>query len=80
MAQPQIQPRLDLEAYLAWEVNQIERHEYFAGEVFAMSSGTDAHCTITLNLAASLKAVLSGTPCRPFFSGMKVRSPKHTRP
>ena len=72
MAQPQIQPRLDLEAYLAWEETQIERHEYLAGEVFAMSSGTDAHYTILGNFFAGLNASLSGTPCRPFVSEMKV--------
>jgi Uma2 family endonuclease len=73
MAVPQTQPRFDVESYLAWEETQPERHEYSAGEVFAMSGGTDAHYTITLNLAASLKSALSGTPCRPFVSGMKVR-------
>jgi len=72
MALPQTQPRFDVESYLAWEETQPERHEYFAGEVFAMSGGTDAHYTITLNLAASLRSALAGTPCRPFVSGMKV--------
>jgi len=73
MALPQTESRFDVESYLAWEETQAERHEYFAGEVFAMSGGSDAHYTITLNLAASLKSALAGTPCRPFVSGMKVR-------
>jgi Uma2 family endonuclease len=73
MALPQTQPRFDVESYLAWEETQPERHEYFAGEVLAMSGGTDAHYTITLNVAANLKRALAGTPCRPFVSGMKVR-------
>ncbi|MGB2903015.1 MAG: Uma2 family endonuclease [Candidatus Dechloromonas phosphoritropha] len=72
IAQSQIQPHLDLEADLAWEETQIERHEYLAGEVFVMSSGTDAHYAILGNFFAGLKASLSGTPCRPFVSGMKV--------
>ena len=58
---------------MAWEELQVERHEYWAGEVFAMSGGTDAHYTITLNLAAALKSSLVGSPCRPFVSGMKVQ-------
>jgi Uma2 family endonuclease len=73
MALPQTQPRFDVESYLAWEEAQPERHEYFAGEVFAMSGGTDAHYTILGNFFASLKSALSGTPCRPFVLGMKVR-------
>lgn len=73
MALPQTKSRFDVQSYLAWEETQVERHEYFAGEVFAMSGGSDAHYTITLNLASNLRSELSGTPCRPFVSGMKVR-------
>jgi Uma2 family endonuclease len=73
MVLPQTESRFDIESYLPWEETQVERHEYFAGEVFAVSGGSDAHYTITLNLAANLKTALSGTPCRPFVSGMTVR-------
>lgn len=73
MAQPKTQPEFDLDAYMAWEDTQTERHEYLAGEVFAMSGGTDAHYTILLNTATNLKAALSGKPCRAFISGMKLR-------
>jgi Uma2 family endonuclease len=73
MALPQTQPRFDVESYLVWEEAQPERHEYFAGEVFAMSGGTDAHYTILGNFFANLRSALSGPPCRPFVSGMKVR-------
>jgi Uma2 family endonuclease len=73
MALPQTESRFDVESYLAWEETQAERHEYFAGDVFAMSGGSDAHYTIIGNLFAGLRTALSGTPCRPFVSGMKVR-------
>ena len=73
MSLPQTASRFDVESYLAWEETQAERHEYFAGEVFAMSGGSDAHYTILGNLFAGFKAALSGTPCRPFVSGMKIR-------
>lgn len=73
MALPQTQPRFDVESYLVWEEAQPERHEYFAGEVFAMSGGTDAHYTILGNFFVNLRSALSGTPFRPFVSGMKVR-------
>jgi Uma2 family endonuclease len=60
------------EDYLAWEHEQPNRNEYVRGEVFAMTGVSDAHATITLNLAAALHAHLRGTPCRPFIADMKV--------
>lgn len=73
MALPKIKPEFDVNAYMAWEDEQPERHEYLAGEVFAMSGGTDAHYTILGNAYAGLRAALSGKPCRAFVSGMKLR-------
>ncbi|MBN8443586.1 MAG: Uma2 family endonuclease [Thauera sp.] len=73
MALPKIKPEFDVDAYMAWEETQPERHEYLGGEVFAMSGGTDAHYTILLNTAARLKSALGGKPCRAFVSGMKLR-------
>jgi Uma2 family endonuclease len=70
---PKTQPEFDLDAYLQWEDTQQERHEYLAGEVFAMSGGSDTHYTILLNTAATLKARLQGSPCRTFVSGMKLK-------
>ena len=73
MALPKTQPEFNVDAYMAWEDQQPERHEYLAGEVFAMSGGTDAHYTILGNAYAGLRATLSGKPCRAFVSGMKLR-------
>jgi Uma2 family endonuclease len=33
-------PRFTPEEYFAWEEQQEEKHEYFDGEVYAMSGGT----------------------------------------
>ena len=70
---PKRRPDFDIDAYMAWEEDQPERHEYLGGEVFAMSGGTDAYYTILLNTATNLKVALSGKPCRAFLSGMKLR-------
>lgn len=59
--------------YLAWELAQTGRHEYVNGEVFAMHGSSDAHCTATGNLSATLHAHLRGTPCKPFVADMKVQ-------
>ncbi|HNO64483.1 MAG TPA: Uma2 family endonuclease, partial [Thauera aminoaromatica] len=73
MALPKLKPEFDIDAYMAWEEDQPERHEYLGGEAFAMSGGTDAHYTILGNAYAELRAALSGKPCRAFISGMKLR-------
>ena len=72
MALPQTQETFDFDAYMAWEEHQEARHEYVAGEVFAMSGGSDAHATIGLNVATALRGLLRDGPCRAFASGMKV--------
>jgi Uma2 family endonuclease len=36
-------PRFTLDEYFAWEQQQEVKHEYFDGEVFAMSGGTVNH-------------------------------------
>lgn len=59
--------------YLAWEECSPEKHEFLAGEIFAMVGATDAHVTITLNLAALLHAHLRGKSCRVYMADMKLR-------
>jgi Uma2 family endonuclease len=39
-------PRLTPEEYFAWEEQQLHRHEYIDGEVYAMSGGTITHSQI----------------------------------
>jgi len=73
MGLPQSKTGFDMAAYMAWEETQVERHEFLNGEVFAMSGGSDAHYTISLNLAASLKGLLRKGPCRAFVSGMQLK-------
>ncbi|WP_022949834.1 Uma2 family endonuclease [Methylohalobius crimeensis] len=68
------QSLLTPEEYLAFEERSFEiKHEYLAGEIWAMVGGTDRHNTVTLNLAALLKSHLRGTPCRTFMADMKLR-------
>ena len=66
------EPPLTFEAYMAWEAAQLERHEFFAGEVFAMTGARATHNTIAGNVFLLLKQSLRGTPCRVFFADMKL--------
>lgn len=73
MSLPQGRPRFTFEDYLAWEAAQELRHEYLAGEVFAMTGARRNHVTVTVNLTAALRSLVRGTPCRVYASGMKLR-------
>ncbi|MEX8521115.1 MAG: Uma2 family endonuclease [Leptothrix sp. (in: b-proteobacteria)] len=67
-----LQPRLDLPAFLDWEARQPERHEFIAGDVFAMTGARATHNLIAGNLYIALRQALRGTPCRTHIEGMKV--------
>ncbi len=58
------QVTFDADAYLAWEREQTDKHEYLNGEVFAMVGARQEHVLVTLNLASALKQRLRGKPCR----------------
>jgi Uma2 family endonuclease len=64
--------RLGAEEYLRWESRQPEKHEYVAGDVFAMGGASRRHVTLTGNLFAGLDEALTGTPCRVYMADMKV--------
>jgi len=66
------EPHVTAEQYLAWEAEQAQKHEYLAGEVYAMAGASDAHVTISLNLASALRAHLRGGPCRTYIADMKL--------
>lgn len=59
--------------YLAGEAAAEVRHEYVAGQVFAMAGASKAHATLSLNIAAMLHSALRGSPCRVYAADMKVK-------
>ena len=73
MSVPSHKVPVSVETYLAGELNGEVRHEYLAGEVYAMTGASRPHNIISLNLAAALHAHLRGGPCRVFVNDMKLR-------
>jgi Uma2 family endonuclease len=73
MAYPEELMRLSVEEYLEFEEKSKVRHEYVAGYVFAMAGATDAHNTITVNVATGLRPHLRRSGCRVYMVDMKVR-------
>jgi len=72
MGLPLVQPKFDVQAFLAWEAEQPVKHEFIAGEVFAMVGARQAHVLVALALAARFREHLRGTRCRAYTSDMKL--------
>ena len=58
--------------YLAYEAQSPVRHEYVAGEIFAMTGASIRHNIIAGNLYTALRTHLRGTPCRALMEGVKL--------
>ena len=59
--------------YLELEETSNVKHEYFAGEMYAMAGGTPDHAALAMSLGAALIARLGSRPCRVFSSDLRVR-------
>lgn len=66
-------PALDIDSFLAFEVDSPDKHEYVRGEVFAMVGVSLRHGRIAANLVESMNAATRGGPCRVYPSDVKVR-------
>lgn len=60
------------QAYLDWEAEQPDKHEYIAGEVFAMVGVRREHALVALTLASHLRAHLKGSRCHTYVADMKL--------
>lgn len=72
MGQVASKPGFSAGDYLAWEAEQLERHEFIDGEVFDMAGAEDRHVTLSLNVAMALRQHVAGTPCRVYLADMKL--------
>ncbi len=59
--------------YLDSEAHADIRHEYVAGEVFAMAGASKRHGTLAGNAFIALRQHLRGKPCAVWMADMKVR-------
>jgi len=71
-------PKMNLDAFLSWENEQPERHEFVRGEVFAMVGGRRINGRVSFNLAIALANQLKGSPCQVFGESMKVATSDDT--
>ena len=73
MSVPATEFLLSPDEYLDGEKQAEVKHEFVAGQVYAMAGAGDAHTTVSLNLASLLRAHVRGGPCRVFMADMKLR-------
>jgi Uma2 family endonuclease len=59
--------------FLAWDATQTVKHEFLAGEVYAMVGAAKTHMTLAGNLFVALRQHLRGTPCCTFATDVKLR-------
>lgn len=64
---------MTVDQYLAFEQQSPARHEFLAGEVFAMTGASAQHGAITARLFAATTAHLLGSPWQAYMSNLKVR-------
>ena len=70
--------KFTIEEYLAMEEAATEKHEYYKGEIFAMSGPKMPHNIISRNLLIGLGIKLKGKKCQPFSSDMRVHIEANT--
>ena len=69
----QAQPRLTPEQYLEAERSANFRHEYYNGQIYAMSGGSFQHFQIIGNISGELRAMLKKRPCAVGSSDLRLR-------
>jgi Uma2 family endonuclease len=67
-----------IEEYLAMEAESDVKHEYYRGEIFAMSGTLMAHNVIFSNVFRDVSGFLKGKSCLPFGSGLRIHIPQNT--
>jgi len=72
------QQKSSIEAYLEMENASLEKHEYYKGEMFAMSGAKMPHNKISKNLLGNLFIKLKGKKCQPYGSDVRVHIQSNT--
>ena len=65
-------PLYSVEEYLELEANSEIRHEYYRGEIFAMSGTSGTHNIVKQNCVISFRLGLRGTGCRLYDENVRL--------
>lgn len=69
------QQNTTVEEYLNGELISDTKHELVNGQAYAMAGASANHNTISINVVSEFRAHLKNSPCRPFASDIKVKTP-----
>jgi Uma2 family endonuclease len=69
------QRHYNLDDYYAVEETSSVRHEYYAGEIFAMAGSSVNHNHISANLLAALRTGLRDSGCSAFGNDLRLQTP-----
>ena len=64
---------MTVEEYFVWEEMQVDRHEYWDGEVVAMAGTTKNHHRVARNFSNQLNASFQESNCEAFAGDLRVR-------
>jgi len=64
-----------LAEYLGFEASSNVRHEFLDGQIYARPGGTPEHAALAAAVITLLGPQLRGSPCRPYNSDLRVRTP-----
>lgn len=70
--------KFTIQEYLEMENSATEKHEYYKGEIFAMSGPKVPHNIISKNLLGGLFGKLKGKQCQPYGSDQRIHIPSTT--
>lgn len=70
--------KFTIQEYLEMENAATEKHEYYRGDIFAMSGAKVRHNTIARNLLVSFGSKLKGKKCQPYGSDQRIHIPLNT--
>ena len=66
------------EEYLEMERAALEKHEYYQGEIFAMSGASLKHNEVFSNFFGEIQGKLKGKNCKPYGSDLRIHVPKNS--
>ncbi|CAN5389819.1 hypothetical protein BH10BAC2_BH10BAC2_44590 [soil metagenome] len=70
--------KISIEDYLEMENTAIEKHEYYKGEIFAMSGAKVPYNRIATNFLMAFALKLKGKKCEPFGSDQRIHIEANT--
>jgi Uma2 family endonuclease len=65
--------RYALKDYLSFEASSNVKHEYLAGQIYAMAGGTPEHAALAAAFLGQLYAQLRGGRCRAYDADLRIR-------